>query len=50
MFGSETWTLMKKDTERMEAQQMKFLRPLVCASSRNHLYVYVGIGRNKYGK
>jgi hypothetical protein len=34
---SETGTL-RKDTERLEIQQMKFLRPLVDASGRDHLH------------
>jgi hypothetical protein len=36
--GSETWALRKKDEKRIDAQQMKFLRPLMGASGRDHLH------------
>jgi hypothetical protein len=28
-FGSEVWVLRKRDEQRLEAAQMKFLRPLL---------------------
>jgi hypothetical protein len=38
IFGSETWILRKKDEKSIEAQQIKFLRPLVGASGREQLH------------
>jgi hypothetical protein len=50
MFESEAWTPIKMDIEGLEAQQIKFLRPLVRASRKNPFYIYVDIGRNRYCK